>query len=420
MRRLLGIVAAAGVLTAGVSATLPMFAEPEPLPVLRNGADWTQRAPFSAGHLGSELLRPVLDRAWLVRGRVPGGAEMAPVVTRALLDLRHLTRPNGAVAAGPDGPWALAWPRDCSFVASAYAVSGHVEDAWAVLGFLGSVQGADGGFEARYLLSGAGPPDARPRQSDGAGWVLWAMDRTRGESGQRTVPASLYPLRDRAVGFILRLTDDGRNLPPVSPDYWEVRERRLTLGTAAPLAAGLDAAARMYAAEGLAGRATRIHAAAVRLRARIVEHFGPDYQRHGDSGGLDASVAMLMPPFATEDTASAKAWIAYPALALRRAGGIAPGVQWKQDGVSWTPETALVAYTAAASGRVDVARQWVDWLTAHRTEWGSLPEKVLPDGRPAGPAPLAWTSALVVLTEHELDVRRSSAGLEIGAATPDQ
>jgi GH15 family glucan-1,4-alpha-glucosidase len=55
------------------------------------------------------------------------------------------------------------------------------------------------------------------------------------------------------------------------------------------------------------------------------------------------------------------------------------------------------------SGRPQVATRWLDWLDAHRTRWGSLPEKVLADGAPAGPAPLAWTAALVVLTAAELD-----------------
>ena len=81
----------------------------------------------------------------------------------------------------------------------------------------------------------------------------------------------------------------------------------------------------------------------------------------------------------------------------------APGAQWKQDGISWTPETALVAYTAAMSGRPGTAAHWLDWLNDHRTPSGSLPEKVLASGAPAGAAPLAWTAALVVLTSAELE-----------------
>jgi glucoamylase len=47
----------------------------------------------------------------------------------------------------------------------------------------------------------------------------------------------------------------------------------------------------------------------------------------------------------------------------------------------------------------------MDWLSAQRTWWGSLPEKVLANGAPAGPAPLAWTASLVILTAAQLDVQ---------------
>ena len=90
-------------------------------------------------------------------------------------------------------------------------------------------------------------------------------------------------------------------------------------------------------------------------------------------------------------------------IGLLTAGGLAPGAGWKQDGISWTPETALVAYTAAMSGRPSTAEHWMDWLNTHRTEAGSLPEKVLATGTPAGPAPLAWTASLVILTAAELE-----------------
>ena len=62
-----------------------------------------------------------------------------------------------------------------------------------------------------------------------------------------------------------------------------------------------------------------------------------------------------------------------------------------------------MAYTAAASGRRGTAAYWLDWLDEHRTAWGSLPEKVTARGRPAGPGPLAWTAALVVLALAELE-----------------
>jgi GH15 family glucan-1,4-alpha-glucosidase len=64
----------------------------------------------------------------------------------------------------------------------------------------------------------------------------------------------------------------------------------------------------------------------------------------------------------------------------------------------------LFALTAATTGRQAEAEHWLDWLDSHRTRLGALPEKVLADSSPAGVAPLAWTSALVVLTVAALDV----------------
>jgi GH15 family glucan-1,4-alpha-glucosidase len=387
-RLVLGSVAAIAVAMAAQLGA----GQAEPLPTLRNGPEWrASTAAMSAA-----------DLAWLERGIVPGGPEHRDLVVRALIDLRGLTQPNGAVAGGPDGPWAYAWPRDNSFVAVAYAVSGHPDDAWRTLRFFVDAQLEDGGFEARYRLDGAGAPDDRQRQTDGAGWLLWAIDAVSAASGE-AVPADLRPLRDRATEHLLRLTAGGRELPPASPDYWEVPERRVTLGTVAPLAAGLEASARGYSAEGDSERSVRLATAAAAMRSVIGERFGPDYERHGDRGGLDAAAAMMLPPFAAAADPDVIAAVdGYARQAIRPAGGLAPGVGWKTDGLSWTPETALVAYTAAAADDVATATGWRDWLARHTTDWGSLPEKVLPDGSPAGPAPLAWTAALFILTQAEL------------------
>jgi hypothetical protein len=44
----------------------------------------------------------------------------------------------------------------------------------------------------------------------------------------------------------------------------------------------------------------------------------------------------------------------------RPGGGLAPGAQWPQDCISWTPETALVPYTASVNGRCETAERWMD------------------------------------------------------------
>ena len=353
---------------------------------------------------------PVADAAWLSLGSVPGkDTRWESMVRAALLDLHQLCQRGGACAAGAASAWNYDWPRDTAFVVVALERAGHHIEALSALEFLQKRQLADGGFEARYLLDGSGTPDTRARQSDGAGWVLWALSEVTRASGDMRSPASLRSLLDNATRFALAATDDGRRLPPVSPDYWEVGVSRTSLGTVAPLLAGLQASEKMYAALGEPALASHSGVAAARLRTNVVQRFADGYERFGSQlfrggGGLDAAVTFLMPPFAQSPSPEVvDAWKRYQSEASRPAGGLAPGAQWKQDGISWTPETALVAYTAAMSGRRELAQHWMDWLNVHRTGWGSLPEKVLANGAPAGPAPLAWTAALVILTAAELD-----------------
>jgi GH15 family glucan-1,4-alpha-glucosidase len=296
----------------------------------------------------------------------------------------------------------------------ALARTRHCSEAVQALTFLQHVQLADGGFEARYLLDGSGPPDDRARQSDGAAWALWATWEVSRCPGHAGAQETLRLLLDHATSFALHITDDGRQLPPPSPDYWEVGVGRTSLGTVAPLSAGLAASQEMYDALGERALARRSGSAASRLRAVMGERFDDGWERFGAGGlgiggGLDASVTFLMPPFARSPSQHVvDAWIRYQSEALRPAGGLAPGAGWKQDGISWTPETALVAYTAAMSGRPEVSARWMDWLDDHRPPGGSLPEKVLATGAPAGPAPLAWTAALVVLTSAELETAKGS------------
>jgi len=355
---------------------------------------------------------------WLGQGTVPAeGTPQADMVRFALLDLRQLLTDPGdrdltSISAGAMQGWRYTWPRDAAFAVAAFAETGHLSEAWAVLAFLQSVQRDDGGFEARYRLHGGMPSGGRPPQADAAGWALWAVSRAAraGRGGRGDLPDHLHDLRpmvDRASEFILRLTDEGSQLPLPSPDYWEVSEADLTLGTAAPMLFGLRAAADIRGSVGDGPGAHQAQVALDRLTPLVHGAFAPGgYQRYAGAGGHDAGVCFLMPPFLPEPRPGVvEAWTAYQREARRPAGGLAPGAGWRNDGISWTPETALVAYTAAASGRRRLAEAWLDWLDTHRTGFGSLPERVLANGSPAGPAPLGWTAASVVLAAACLDRR---------------
>jgi hypothetical protein len=351
------------------------------------------------------------DRAWLRAGLVPGtGPAQQAMATRALLDLRLDVRPDGAVVAGWRPGWEYDWPRDSSWVAVALTETGHPGLAYQVLRFLARVQPAGGIWAARYLTDGSGPvSDGRPAELDADGWVPWAVwswaTQAATDPGRQAATArelaALWPMVARAADAAARsLTADG--LPGPAMDYWE-NSVTVTLGTAAPLLAGLRAAADLATDIGgpaAAAQGQRWAADATRLSRAIGATFGrTGYQRTPEAGsGADAAITFLGPPFApaTEPVRLA-AGAAQRALALPD-GGLAPGQDWPgTPGVAWTAETAFFALFDAATGQRGQASSRLDWLAAHRTALGSLPEQVSSSGAPASTAPLAWTDAVTLL-----------------------
>lgn len=306
--------------------------------------------------------------------------------------------PPGAVVAAPMSIWRYVWPRDAAFAAAAFSAVNLADEALGVLGNLASWQRADGGFEARYTSSGR-VPDNRPAQADGAGWFLWAAGRLLADG----VPAA--DLRDRlgaplarAASRLLGITDTPSRLPAASPDYWEVAETVLTLGTAAPVLLGLEAATALARAGiDLGGPAQALAERVTAVRSAMERNFAPAWGRHLRRDDVDAAIALVLPPF-TRPLAGARTVRQTAAARMHRpTGGLAPGAGWRDDGISWTPETALMAWSALALGMEEEGTRLLAWLEAHRTAAGALPEKVLADGAPAGPAPLAWTCALILL-----------------------
>lgn len=377
---------------------------------------------------GGRVLRddPDVDRlqaeetSWLAAGSAwARTGPWADLVRSAMLDLRALTLPGGVALAGWSSKWHYVWPRDAAHVVAALAATGHIDEALPVLQFLALAQRPDGWFEARYLPDGSGPPDRRPPQLDGVGWVLWATeqlaaahDAAQDDAGAARVVQTLRPMLIRATRVALDQVDRPTGLPEASPDFWEVATDTVTLGTAAPLLAGLVAATSLFQRIGDNTMSRSAADGAARLSTAIHQQFGRDgYPRHLGGKKRDASIAFLLPPYVPSVQPDvmpvlAKALAEARTRMRRPAGGYAPGEGWKQDGISWTPETALLALAAASSGDTATAEQLLDWLGNHRTAAGSFPEKVLYDGSSAAVAPLSWTAATVVLTVASL--RRSA------------
>lgn len=355
------------------------------------------------------------QRAWLASGEVPdvpglGGSNM---VRDALLDLHTLSAPYGVAVAGWAGPWRYVWPRDSALVAVALARTGHRGDAERVLTFLQRVQPESGPFQARYRPDGSGVPDARGPQTDSLGWALWSLAEvtaTLPPDDRRIFVERYRSLLDRSTRASLAVLDNPRALPPPSSDYWEMRETKLTLSTAALVQAGLGSARQLYLELGETGRAAAAGAAQQRSQVAVRRTFAAGgYPRTagGGPGSVDLGVSYLLPPFtATADPGVAAVWRHSAVWMGRAAGGLAPGGSWRDDGVSWTTATSSYALTAAFGDDREDAVERLRWLDAHRTSAGSLPEKVLADGRPASAAPLAWAAAAVVIAADQLQQPR--------------
>ncbi|MGW5848988.1 hypothetical protein ACWFQ8_13740 [Streptomyces sp. NPDC055254] len=350
------------------------------------------------------------SRAWLASGRVPGrtAAESA-AAERALLSLRALLRPNGAVAAGWSPGWKYSWPRDSSFACAAFAHTGHDAEAYRILRHSAATQRPDGTWQARTKLDGSGPPDARAWQLDANGWVPWATwqwYRTAPRPTRTARLAALYPMiRTAADRTADSLRPDG--LPPASPDYWELGTTTTNIGTAAPLLAGLNAAADLARRSGRPQDAARWTSAARRLTAAILKRFAPlGYPRTADGRhGRDSAVAFMAPPFNTAPADLPRALASTWRALLLPNGGLTPGndpaAPWGAN--AWTPSTAFFALAWAATGRTRKAEPVLDWVLSKRNPLGELPEKVDKQGRPSSVAPLAWTGSLTVLTLVALD-----------------
>ncbi|MCF2588313.1 hypothetical protein HU144_13580 [Brevibacterium sp. UCMA 11752] len=387
------------------------------------GIEMVQRlAPNSRVMPGIEDLGPAarqqqfLDRctAWITQ--LPD--HRRDLATSALLDLWVLTDSLPATVASWDQPWRYIWPRDAAFAAVALARVGMVDLAWQHLLHLQSLQSQDGSFAARFTPDLGLAPDERPSQFDALGLLLWAVSevhavgaRTTGRKDGAVTLETMAPMLRRSSRHLLHLTERGTVLPPVSSDYWEVSESQVTLGTAGPTLLGLQALVRL--AEHSSGLWDHIDGGAEALgdscnafEATFSRTFiANGLQRYPTSGGLDSAVAYL--PAAGAGLDLGESTLDHVWERLRQpAGGIKPGHGWIFDHTSWTPSTSLMGVGFARIGATAQADGVLDWLSSHRTQAGSFPEKVSAEGAAVSVAPLSWTASNVIITLDELHCAR--------------
>ena len=302
------------------------------------------------------------SRAWLASGIIPGvSAAQRSMATRALLDLRLLTRPDGAVlAAGPGagrtpgrGIRAGSRPpspppgiprRRCGSWSSCGGCSPATEPGPPGTGRTAPARSATAGPSSTPWAgcpgrSGPGTPLRARGSPDAAALAgLWPMVTAAADAARRSL-ARGGPLAGR----------------PRSMDYWE-DSVQVTLGTAAALldrpagrrrpGAGCAthepgrrwaAAAARLARPSRGLRRLRLSPAAVR---RVGHRCGGHVPRPAVRGPGPGGAAGRGPGRAAHGELPAPN------------GGVRPGSGWPgTPDVAWTPETAFFALYDAATGQ---------------------------------------------------------------------
>lgn len=165
----------------------------------------------------------------------------------------------------------------------------------------------------------------------------------------------MAPMLRRSSEHLLHFTDRGRALPPVSPDYREVRESQVTLGIAEPTLLGLQALVRLAEHNSelwahIDGGVEAIGDSSLNFEATFARKFiANGLQRYPTSGGLDSAVAYL--PAAGVDLGLEESTLDHVWERLNQpAGGIKPGHGWIFDRSSWTPSSSLMGVGFARIG----------------------------------------------------------------------
>ncbi|KJY36555.1 hypothetical protein, partial [Streptomyces katrae] len=183
---------------------------------------------------------------------------------------------------------------------------------------------------------------------------------------------------------------------------WELPTATANIGTAAPLLAGLNAAADLASELGRDTDAGRWAQAARRLEAGIAKRFAPlGYGRTADGlHGRDSAAAFMAPPFNTAPADLPRALDDTYRELRRPNGGLVPGsdpdTRW--GNITWTASTSFFALAWTASGERAKGDAVLDWVLDRRNLLGELPETVDAQGLPKAVVPLGWTDALVLLT----------------------
>lgn len=355
--------------------------------------------------------------AWAARHLPESPDDLGDVASRlrreSVLVLKLATAANGAIIASPDTSSLVAggdtynycWFRDGGYVSQAMDGSGLRELAARFLQFAAHCQSPDGSFIHRYFPDGEVGSTWHPPpflQIDQTATVLSAAWHHLDHGADPDVLLHLWPMVKAAANFLVDFRDPATGLPSPSFDLWEERLGIHTYSAAA-VAHGLESAARISK---ILGKETpRWQSAADEIRALVVakmwdasaSRFVRSLSPRDDR--IDASILLaldlgLLPPDdpkyrATVELTERRLWS--PTV-----GGLAryEGDAYYGSENPWVVCTLWLAAAHLALGNRPRSRELIDWVVAHSTPTGLLPEQVdSQEGRPRSATPLVWSHA---------------------------
>jgi GH15 family glucan-1,4-alpha-glucosidase len=354
---------------------------------------------------------------------------------------------SGGYVASPNFPvYRYSWFRDGAFIADAMSRAGQIDSAEAFFGWCSAVIvarrerieqllerhragmtiPASDFLHTRYTVDGHESDAAWENfQLDGYGAWLWALDAHRRRHGRSIVRfADGVAL---SAAYIAALWDHP------SYDWWEEHADHRHTSTLGALYAGLRAAAAWpglgsAVTEPAAQAATAIEAA-VRADAERLGYL-PKWLG-GDA--VDASLLALATPFQLLDPADSvmRATVTRIEAELVHDGGVHRYVRdTYYGGGEWLLLAALLGWHHFRAGNRAGALRELEWIAAHATADGDLPEQVddhllAPASEQAwldrwGPVatPLLWSHAMYLTLALELGIVESpvesSRGLPVG------
>jgi len=387
-------------------------------------------------------------------------ADIRSLYERSLLTMKLLTdEQSGAVIAAPEfdehfsrcGGYGFCWGRDAAFIATAMDKSGLSDLASRFYDWALTAQSADGSWQQRHYHDGRLAPSWGLQIDEGAS-ILWGMWQHYLAWQNPQFAELAWPAVRRGAHFLLSKLDPETGLPLPSVDLWEERTGE-HLYSAAAAYGGLQGAAAFAELRGDGELALQCRTAAERIREQIIDRCWNEeraaYLRglklqvdartyeealqagkagtiEVDSKGyrtyilaedptLDVSLLGLCIPFgvlpADDERMALTADAIEAALTVPGVGGL---MRYEGDpyigGNPWILTTLWLCQYRIQQGRLESARELLQWAIDHQTGVGLLSEQIDREtGKPAWVIPLTWSHAMFVLAVHMLAEANAAA-----------